>query len=130
MTQTLTDDEITDVLRERNEALAAKQATYPPPACPVWCREPAGHPYDSIERPTLTMSRTHWAFSTGHKGHPGVSLFVRERNVDGVIELEPPAIATDMDIEADYTGAEIRAWVAQMVEMADLYDAITRLPVV
>lgn len=95
----------------------------PVPACPPWCRLPAGHPWDSMDAEGR-ISRGHESAWFGVPGaEPGVGAAVTVRQ-HGDGSTEQPRVAVEAGT-APLTGEQARGLAGALVRAADLLVEVT-----
>ena len=95
------------------------------PPCPEWCREAAGHDYDSIDPTTGTIERHHsWDAPDIGEEHRSAwaSINACETALDGVVTLHAAYILVSAD--GEMTAEQARGYSAELLVAADKLDEI------
>ncbi len=112
-----------DMARQMYDGERLTEASAPTviPPCPSWCRNSAGHPYDSTEWDYVTHVRYHSSVPDGWSA--GARVEATESNKGGVVEVATPIIG--LYVEEKQTAQEARQYAAELLAAADVLD---RLP--
>ena len=95
------------------------------PPCPAWCRETAGHDYDSVDPTTGTIERHHsWDAPDIGEEHRSAwaSINACETALDGVVTLHAAYILVSAD--GEMTAEQARGYSAELLVAADKLDEI------
>lgn len=106
----LTVDERLQWMRERDERIKANAPVVP--ACPDWCRDDAGHEYDTLTDDEACYVRAHTSHPRGD-----VTITQEERNREGVLTLGEVMVTI-------YSGDGVDVTASQARERAEQLDTI------
>ena len=91
------------------------------PACPDWCRHPAGHDYDSVMRDDETFTRYHESAPRG-----SATITQEEQNKGGHVTLTAPVITSwGAGGSEELTAEAARQTARELVAAADRLEEIT-----
>jgi len=119
-----TQSEATKRETERLNRVADSKA-YTVPPCPGWCKEAAGHDYDSIDPGNGGALERHHSWDApdiGEQHHAWASISACEVSLDGVVTLKAPYIYASADEEL--TARQARAYSAELLLAANKLDEI------
>ena len=116
-TTTMTVDERLQWMRERDARVEANAPAVP--ECPDWCRDIAGHEYD-------TAAADEACYVRAHTSHPSsdVAITQTERNREGVLTLGKVVVTIYSGDGVDVTASQARERARELLERAEQLDTI------